>query len=172
MRHHRPARNDALRLTRKGLSFRGQTWPCTIGRSGRVTNKCEGDGGTPVGRHRIAGLLYRSDRLRRPAPWARAIGPRSLWSDDPSDPAYNHPVTAPYTGSHESLRRSDPLYDVILVINWNYPIAMPGRGSAIFIHQWRRRAYPTEGCIALPRQALLHLARRVMPGTPVLIPPP
>ncbi|MCP6053683.1 hypothetical protein NL338_26220, partial [Klebsiella pneumoniae] len=53
----------------------------------RDTAKREGDGATPAGIHRIAGLLYRPDRLPRPAPWAEPIGPGDLWCDDPADPA-------------------------------------------------------------------------------------
>ena len=30
------------------------------------------------------------------------------------------------------------MYDLILLTDWNWPHADPGRGSAIFIHQWRR----------------------------------
>ena len=47
-------------LTRTGLRYRGRLFPCTIGRGGLVADKREGDGGTPAGTHRVAGLLYRA----------------------------------------------------------------------------------------------------------------
>ena len=97
-------------LTPGGLRFAGRTWPCTIGRGGVTGNKREGDGATPRGHHQVTGLLYRPDRMARPAPWARPIRPGDLWSDDPARPDYNRQVRAPYDGSHETLRRSDPLY--------------------------------------------------------------
>lgn len=157
-------------LTPRGLRFAGRYLPCTIGRGGQRCNKAEGDGATPRGTHRIAGLLYRPDRLARPAPWALPIGLRDLWSDDPRDPAYNLMVRAPHAFGHERLRRADPLYDLVLLTDWNWPRATPGRGSAIFVHQWRRRGFPTEGCIALARPDLLWLAARAAPGTALIVP--
>lgn len=158
-----------LRLTPMGLRFGQVTYPCTIGRGGLTHDKREGDGATPHGSHRIAGLLYRPDRIARPAPWAVPIRPGDLWSDDPARGDYNLMVRAPYDGSHETMRRADPLYDLVMVVDWNWPIATPGRGSAIFIHRWRRPGYPTEGCIALRPDHLRQLAAQVPPGTRVRV---
>lgn len=158
-----------LRLTRRGLLVAGRTLPCSIGRTGISASKREGDGATPKGRHAVVACFYRADRTRRPNGFARAIGPSDLWSDDPSDPRYNHLVRAPSRFGHERLRRADPMYDVVLVLDWNWPDAVPGMGSAIFIHQWRRPRYPTAGCIALARRDLLWLARRVRRGTLVQV---
>jgi L,D-peptidoglycan transpeptidase YkuD (ErfK/YbiS/YcfS/YnhG family) len=158
-----------LRLTPRGLLAAGRLLPCVVGRGGLTSEKREGDGATPRGRHRIADLLYRPDRIAPPAPWGRPVGLRDIWSDDPADPGYNAPGRAPSPHSHERLRRPDPLYDLILVTDWNLP-AVPGRGSAIFLHRWRRRGWPTGGCIALAPADLLWLARRAPPGTPLLVP--
>ena len=163
-------RADDLVLTPRGLRFRGQTLPCTIGRGGVSGDKREGDGATPRGTHRLVAMLYRPDRMAAPAPWATPILPGDLWSDDPAAPDYNNLVRAPYLPSHEDLRRADPLYDLVIVTDWNWPDAYPGRGSAIFIHQWRRPGYPTEGCVALPRCALHRLARRLNPHTRLIVP--
>ncbi|MDO5631992.1 MAG: L,D-transpeptidase family protein [Paracoccus sp. (in: a-proteobacteria)] len=143
--------------------------PCSVGRGGIRPDKGEGDGATPTGSHRIAGLYYRPDRLPAPAPWAIPIGPRDLWCDDPGHPAYNRASRAPMAASHEKLRRADPLYDVILTTDWNWPDAIPGHGSAIFLHQWRRPGFPTEGCIAMARQNLIWLAGRAAPGTRLMV---
>lgn len=159
-----------LVLTPRGLRFMGRLLPCTIGKGGISAAKREGDGATPAGMHRISAMYYRPDRILPPAPWARPIGPRDLWSDDCHDAAYNSHVRAPYRFSHEALRRADPLYDLVLVLDWNWPVAAPGKGSAIFLHQWRRPGYPTEGCIAFTRRDLHWLAARVQPGTPVFVP--
>ncbi|MFT3690585.1 L,D-transpeptidase family protein [Paenirhodobacter sp.] len=160
-----------MRLTPGGLLVRGRRLPVQIGRGGLARDKREGDGATPVGRLRILGLLWRADRLPRPAGWARPIGPRDLWCDAPDHPAYNQPVRAPFAASHERMRRADPLYDIVLVTDWNYPKATPGRGSAIFVHQRRRLGAPTAGCLALRRADLIRLARRVRKGDEILIPP-
>ncbi len=163
----------ALVLTPTGLRFLGRRFPCTIGRTGITANKREGDGATPAGTHRITGMLFRPDRLNaRALPrWAEPIGPRDLWCDDPGHPAYNHAVRAPFTASHETLRRADPLYDLVLITDWNFPDATPGRGSAIFLHTWRRPGYPTAGCIALARADLFWIAARVRPGTCLMVRP-
>ncbi len=158
-------------LTPAGLRFGGRRFPCAIGRTGITRSKREGDGATPAGQHRITGLLYRPDRMAPPAPWAEPIGPRDLWSDDPRDPDYNRPVRTPHPFSHERLCRPDPLYDLILTTDWNWPDARPGGGSAIFLHQWRRPGFPTEGCIALRRDHLRWIARRARPGTRLIIRP-
>ena len=159
-----------LVLTPRGVRFAGRYLPCSIGRGGISRCKREGDGATPWGMLRIAALYYRADRIAKPAPWAQAIGPQDLWSDDSDCPSYNHHVRGPYTRSHEHLRRADPLYDLILTTDWNWPDAKPGKGSAIFLHQWRRPGYPTEGCIAFSRPDLHWLAPRIPPGTRVFIP--
>jgi L,D-peptidoglycan transpeptidase YkuD (ErfK/YbiS/YcfS/YnhG family) len=156
-------------LTPLGLRFHGRLFPCSIGRGGVSGRKREGDGATPRGVHRIVGMLYRPDRMAAPADWAKPIRPGNLWSDDIRDPDYNMMVRVPHGFSHESLRRADPLYDLILITDWNWPYAVPGRGSAIFIHQWRRPGYPTEGCIALSRAHLRWIAPRIRHATRVIV---
>ncbi|SNT05763.1 L,D-transpeptidase family protein [Tropicimonas sediminicola] len=159
-----------LVLTPRGIRFMGRTFPAAIGKGGLRADKREGDGATPRGIHCIAGLYYRPDRLLPPAPWARPIGPDDLWSDDPADPAYNTHVRAPHAFSHERLRRADPLYDIVLTTDWNWPVATPGRGSAIFLHSWRKPRHPTEGCIAFRRDHLAWIAPQAAPGTRLIVP--
>lgn len=156
-------------LTPTGLRFLGRVWPCSIGRGGLSGTKREGDGATPRGVHHIVGMFYRPDRLPAPAPWAIPIGPRDLWSDDIRDPAYNQLVRAPHGFSHEAMRRADPMYDLVLVTDWNWPEAEPGRGSAIFLHQWRRRCFPTAGCVAFSRADLHAIAPQAVPGTRLVV---
>ena len=157
-------------LTRQGLRFMGRMWPCTIGRGGVRADKREGDGGTPIGVHRIVGLLYRPDRMARPTDWAVPIHPGDLWSDDPGHEEYNLMVRAPYPHSHERLRRGDPLYDLVLLTDWNWPRAEKGRGSAIFLHRWRRPGFPTEGCVAFRPDHLLRIAGLIRYDTRLIVP--
>jgi len=158
-----------LVLTPTGLRFMGQRFPCTIGRGGIRVDKREGDGATPVGTHGIVGMFYRPDRMARPAPWAEPILPGDLWSDDSDDAAYNTHVRAPYAPSHEALRRADPLYDLFFVTDWNWPDAKPGRGSCIFIHQWRRPGFATEGCVAFRRDHLRWIAAHLTPNSQLVV---
>lgn len=157
-------------LTPTGLRAFGRMLPCTIGRGGVAADKREGDGATPAGIHRVAGLWHRPDRLRAPAPWSVPIGPRDRWCDDPRHAAYNAPVRAPFGASAERMRRPDPLYDLVIVLDWNLAAPVPGLGSAIFVHRWRRPGTPTEGCIALAPRDLAWLAARVRLGTPLVVP--
>jgi len=157
-------------LTPMGLRFMGRVIPCSIGKGGLRRAKREGDGATPRGVHDIVGCLYRPDRMARPVDWALPIGPGDLWSDDPERPDYNKMVRAPYGGSHERLARADRLYDLILLTDWNWRVAHPGHGSAIFLHRWRKPGHPTEGCIAMAPQYLLWLTQRLRPGARLIVP--
>lgn len=154
-----------------GARFGGRQFACSIGRGGITGAKREGDGATPRGTHGITGLLYRPDRI---APsvlpeWAVPILPGDLWSDDPRDPDYNHMVRAPHPFGHERLSRPDPLYDVVLTTDWNWPWAKPGRGSAIFLHSWRRPRHPTAGCVAFALPDLLWIASRLRPEARLIV---
>lgn len=134
-----------------------------------MEDKREGDGATPRGVHDLVGLLYRPDRMAKPVDWAVPIRPGDLWSDDPRHEDYNLMVRAPYGHSHEVLRRADPMYDIVLITDWNWPRAERGRGSAIFIHQWRRPGYPTAGCVGLRRGDLRWIVRRIRYGSQLIV---
>ena len=160
---------DDLVLTRMGVRFRGRHYPCSIGSGGISAQKVEGDGATPTGIHHIVAMFYRPDRMAPPADWATPIRPGDLWSDDPDQPDYNLMVSKPYDHSHEVMRRADPLYDLVMVTDWNWPDAIPGRGSCIFLHQWRRPGYPTAGCVAFRPDHLRRIAAQVHPGTRLVV---
>lgn len=151
------------------VRFAGRQFARTIGRGGLTDRKVEGDMATPRGTHRIVGMLYRPDRMVKPAPWAEPIGPMDLWSDDVNDPDYNQWVRAPHPFSHEALRRADPMYDLVLITDWNWPDAVAGRGSAIFIHAWRGKGRPTAGCVAFRPDHLAWIAARIHIGSRVVI---
>lgn len=145
------ARFDDLVVTRWGARFQGRRMPCAIGRSGISREKREGDGASPAGAHRLVFGLWRGDRGQKPLSRLRfsRIGPRDHWSDDPRDPAYNHLVRSGRPKlSSERLARSDGLYDIVIVSDFNWPEASPGRGSAIFVHRWRAPRRATAGCAA------------------------
>ena len=158
-----------LVLTPRGLRFCGRYFPCAIGRGGLTREKTEGDGATPMGVHRIVASLYRPDRITAPNSWAVPILRSDLWCDDPESDDYNHLVQAPFTASHEAMWRADPLYDLVLLTDWNWPKAAPYCGSAIFIHHRRKPGHPTEGCLALSAPDLRWIAERVSPGTRVFV---
>lgn len=136
--------------------FGGRDFACTLGSGGIVTDKKEGDGGTPVGAWPLRRLLYRPDRGARPrcVLSAQAIAPDDGWCDDPADAAYNRPVKLPFAASHETMWRNDHLYDLVVVVGHNDDPPVPGAGSAIFLHIARPDGGPTAGCVAFAREDL------------------
>lgn len=158
-----------LVVTPAGLRFLNRRFPCSVGKGGISDRKREGDGATPRGTHRLVGMLYRPDRMVRPADWALPIRPNDLWSDDAAHEDYNMMVRAPYPYSHEKLRRADRLYDLVILTDWNWPYAVKGRGSAIFIHRWRKPRHPTEGCIGLRVRDLAWIAPRIRHETRLIV---
>jgi L,D-peptidoglycan transpeptidase YkuD (ErfK/YbiS/YcfS/YnhG family) len=130
-----------------------------LGRGGVRADKQEGDHATPAGMLLLRRVLYRADRLPPPvcAVPLEPIAPDDGWCDDPADAAYNQKVRLPYEGRHESLWRSDNLYDIVAVLGWNDAPVQRGRGSAIFLHVAQANWAATEGCIALALSDLRHV---------------
>jgi len=178
--HRASARAGPRTLVVRGLSARAQRgviqlgclrFPCTLGRSGTVALKREGDGATPAGVWVLHEVLYRPDRLRRPRTGLplRVLRPDAGWCDAPGDRNYNRAVRHPYRASAERLWRADSLYNVVVVLGYNDRPRMRGRGSAIFMHLARPDLGPTEGCIALRQPHLLRLLAQLGPGAAVRI---
>ncbi len=151
-----------LVVGRWGARFRGRWFPCAVGWGGIGEKRAEGDGVTPAGRHRVEAIFWRPDRMHKPCTThaqsmqkiLQPIGPTAAWSDDPADPNYNGPVRRPHGFGHEALRRSDGQYDLVAVLDWNRRPVVAGRGSAIFLHVWKRPRWPTAGCVAFRREDL------------------
>ena len=144
---------------------------CALGRSGIVTDKQEGDGGTPVGRFALRTVYYRPDREQRPQTTLKVIPttPAMGWCDDPNHPDYNHFVHLPHPASCETLWRDDQIYDLLVVLGHNDEPVVPGMGSAIFLHLVRPDFSPTQGCVALTRDDLLRLLAQAKPGDSMVI---
>jgi L,D-peptidoglycan transpeptidase YkuD (ErfK/YbiS/YcfS/YnhG family) len=144
-----------------------------LGRSGLRALKREGDGGTPLGRFPVRWVLYRADRLARPHTKLplHAIRDSDGWCDDPSDRNYNRLIRLPSRRSAEGLKRSDALYDLVLVLGYNDRPRVRGRGSAIFVHLARPGFTPTDGCIALARHDLLMLLSQLRRGSVICVLP-
>ena len=142
-----------------------------VGKSGIGEKLREGDGITPIGIWPLRRVLYRADRLAEPhtqLPLA-PIEPDQAWCDSPDDPRYNQLVRLPPGTSEEHLWRADSLYDVIVVVGFNDAPAVPGRGSAIFIHVARPDYGATAGCVALARNDLLEALAQLGPSDSLII---
>jgi L,D-peptidoglycan transpeptidase YkuD (ErfK/YbiS/YcfS/YnhG family) len=161
------------RATRGVIKLGWLAFACALGRSGRRTVKREGDGATPIGRWRAMAVLFRPDRLRRPATRlpVRPIRPNDGWCDTPADRNYNRPVRHPYPASAERLWRTDGLYDIVVVLSHNMRPRVRGGGSAIFMHVAQPGYRPTAGCIALKREHMVRLLRRLEAGATIFVRP-
>lgn len=153
------------------LNAGGQGIDCALGRTGITGDKREGDGATPSGRFALRRVFYRADRLAPPATRLplTAIAKDDGWCDDPASSDYNRPVRFPFAASAEHLWRDDALYDLVVVLGHNDDPPQPGAGSAIFLHVARDGLQPTEGCVAIPRAALIALVEELAPGDAILI---
>jgi L,D-peptidoglycan transpeptidase YkuD (ErfK/YbiS/YcfS/YnhG family) len=161
-----------LQVYAAGLALWGnERWRAALGRGGVRAQKSEGDGATPEGVWPMRRLLYRADRLALPAtrlPLA-ALRREDGWCDEPADPLYNRPVRLPYGARAEQLWREDGIYDLIVPLGYNDEPVVPGRGSAIFLHVARANYAPTEGCVALRLDDLLHLLKAADERTCVIV---
>lgn len=158
-----------------GARFLGRRMPCSVGRGGIVAAaaKREGDGASPAGAWRLVGLYWRADRGPRPRTTLPAVplDHRQGWAEVPDDPAYNRPVRHPHAFPADRMARGDPLYDLCAVTDHNARPVVPGLGSAIFVHLWRRPRAPTAGCIAFRRADLEWILARWRPASRLVIRP-
>jgi len=148
-------------------------WRAWVGYAGLSRHHREGDGTTPVGTFAIGPVLYGLD----PDPGVHLRYHRlrcgDWWDEDPASPGYNTfqhvpcGTAPPFHGTSEPLWRSTVAYREFAFVEYNTRPAVPGRGSAIFLHD--DRGHPTNGCISLPRPELLQLLRRLQPGSTISI---
>ncbi|MEM6603216.1 MAG: L,D-transpeptidase family protein [Pseudomonadota bacterium] len=151
--------------------FMGQKISYKIGKNGLTSTKVEGDRKTPIGFLQPLAVYYRAGRMIRPKTRLPVypIFPNDGWCDHPHDFYYNQHVRLPFRSSAEALWRQDRLYDLFLVTNYNYPIATPGRGSAIFIHIMHPDQTPTQGCIAFEPTILRRIIQNMRVGEGFLV---
>ena len=135
-------------------------WPVVIGRNGLALlhEKREGDGKTPSGVYPLETAFGQEKGLRTGLIY-RQVTDDDVWVDDMASVDYNRWVKKPtQAASYESMRRTDGVYELGAVIEYNTRPVVPWLGSAIFIHIWRYRGRkPTAGCVALDRRRLRHL---------------
>lgn len=168
----RPPGAHDLIVTKWGARFKGRLFACAIGKGGITASKREGDGATPAGEWRLVGGGWRADRITEPRtalPLA-PLGHWDVWSDDTEHVEYNRMSRSlrPLFG-HERMRRGDGLYDIVLFSDWNTTPVQSGKGSAIFVHCWKRARKPTAGCVAFKRSDLLWIIARWRPTSRIIV---
>ena len=91
------------------------------------------------------------------------------WCDDPKSKYYNKLVRLPFKYSAESFFRKDNIYDIILVLSFNTSPILKGKGSAIFIHIAKKKYKKTLGCVAVSKQDIKKIIKKINKKTTVNI---
>jgi L,D-peptidoglycan transpeptidase YkuD (ErfK/YbiS/YcfS/YnhG family) len=133
--------------------------------------KREGDGASPRGTWQLRRLFYRADRLKAPRTGLRPQIMRSDdgWCETVGDRNYNRLVRIPYTTAHETMTRTDKLYDIVVETSHNERPRVQGHGSAVFFHLRRPDGGPTAGCIAVSLRDMRIILQHVGPKTKLVI---
>ncbi len=144
-----------------------------VGYGGFSAHRHEGDGTTPLGTFGIGPTVYGLDPDPGLALAYHRLRCGDWWVGDPTSPTYNRfrhvacGTTPPFAGRSEALWRSPVAYRELAFIEFNSSPPVPGRGSAIFLHD--DLGHATNGCISLPRPRLIGLLRRLRPGATISI---
>ena len=143
---------------------------CCIGKKGINIKKKEGDKATPHGIFKLGNIYYRSDRVQKPHSnlKCKKIKKYMGWCNDTLNKFYNKEIVINNKIKHEKLFRSDYKYNYLILIHYNYPNSISGKGSAIFIHLTKDYK-PTVGCIGLKEKDLLILLKLVDKKTKIKI---
>lgn len=153
------------------LTYNDKSFQCAIGKSGTAEKKIEGDGCTPLGTYLIKEVFYRSDRVNLPKisfP-TTAIESDFGWCDDINSEEYNKFIKFPFKESAERLFRSDNIYDIVCVLNYNLDPIVKNKGSAIFLHIARDDYLGTQGCVAISKKDLVILLKMININTKLSI---
>jgi L,D-peptidoglycan transpeptidase YkuD (ErfK/YbiS/YcfS/YnhG family) len=148
-------------------------WRAWLGRSGLSTHKREGDGATPAGTYRLGDADFGIEANPGVHGTYHRLVCGDWWNEDTRSAAYNtfaHVAcgSQPAFGAgSEALWRISPQYRYFTVIEYNAAPAVPGRGSAIFLHVSAGR--PTAGCVSLPEPQLVRALRWLQPSAHPLV---
>jgi L,D-peptidoglycan transpeptidase YkuD (ErfK/YbiS/YcfS/YnhG family) len=129
--------------------------------SGQATSgprKREGDGRSPAGVFALGTAFGYAAQADTALPW-QPMQESSYCMDVPDSPYYNRIVDAERVGAEAVEGSTEPMrldlhnegdvrYQQGFVINHN-PRNVPGQGSCIFAHLWRREGEATAGCTAM-----------------------
>ncbi len=158
-----------LEKREKGWTLVKGPFPARLGKAGLVWGrglsgapkggkvKKEGDLRSPAGIFELGGVYgtVPTPKKKRALPYRR-ITSRDMWVDDPASPLYNrhfildHEPVTPWE-LKQQMRLNDYAHSLKLFIKHNAGAKpVPGGGSSIFFHIWRRDGQaPTAGCTAM-----------------------
>lgn len=164
--------------TLTGWEIRGGRWVAVIGPvtasvgSGGVGAASETSTRTPAGTFTLTESFGRAVNPGAQLPY-RQIDGNDWWVSDSASPAYNTyarcaPGGCPFReAAGENLWAQGPVYDYAAVIDYNRRPAVPGAGSAFFLHV--SNGQPTAGCVATDRATVIALLRWMAPTARPLV---
>ena len=160
-----------ITINKKFLTFNNYKAKCALGKRGIGFKRKEGDLITPKGTFKIKYILYRKDRVKRIQSKLKKIKIKKDmgWCDDSKSNYYNKLIKLPSKYTYEKLYKSENIYDIILVLNFNMNPVLKKKGSAIFIHVARKNFAKTEGCVAIKKTYLLKIIKEIKTSTKVKI---
>ena len=158
-------------VKKKYLTFNDYKVKCAVGKRGIKIKKKEGDLITPKGSFKIKDIYYRKDRVKGLSKDLRKknIYRNMGWCDDSRSKKYNQLIKLPHEFKSETLFRSDNIYDIIVVLNFNMNPIRKNKGSAIFIHVAKKNYEPTKGCIAVKKKDLIKILNSITKKTEIKI---
>ena len=153
------------------LSYKGYKLKCSIGKSGIINSKKEGDLATPRGVFKLGFLYYRKDRNKslKSKLKKRIIRKNMGWCNDSKCKKYNQEIYLPSRYGTEKLYRKDKIYDILINIKYNHFPIIKGKGSAIFLHLTNIKYKPTKGCIAIAKDDFLKILPLINRNTKISI---
>lgn len=129
---------------------------CSVGANGvaRPGAKVEGDKMTPSGSYTLTEALGRDPMVNTKLAYRQATD-NDAWDERPDSPTYNQWVSGEAAkGLTERLGADSELMRVCIVVDYNRWPAVPGKGSAIFIHRAHPDGAGTLGCIGFEKDDL------------------
>ena len=158
-------------INKKYLTYENYKVKCALGKRGIAFKRKEGDFVTPKGKYKIKYILYRKDRIKKIDSKIKkiAIKKNMGWCNDSKSKNYNRLIKLPSVYNFEKLFKNNNTYDILIVLDYNMNPTIKNKGSAIFIHVAKKNYKKTEGCIALKKNDLLKIIKKLKKNTIVKI---
>ena len=163
--------NFSIYVKNKFLSYYNYKTKCAVGKRGIGLKRKEGDLITPKGTFKIKEIFYRKDRIGnlKSKIKKKVIKKNMGWCDDSKSNKYNKLITFPFKYNAEKFFIKENKYDIILVLDYNMNPTMKNKGSAIFIHVAKKDFPPTHGCVAIKKNEIKKLVKKIDIRTKVKI---
>lgn len=143
---------------------------CNYGKNGFSLNRHSGDFTSPIGSFPIL-YAFGTEEIIDTKLKYKKITNNSYFSDDENNMnQYNTWIESDTPIKGEHLSKYPEEYNYGLVIGFNINPKIKGKGSSIFLHCKGEKKY-TAGCIAIDKDDIIYLLRKINNGAYILIVP-